>query len=613
MNEYRAPLEDMRFVLEELIGSGALASDNEADGSEPDFAIEVLEQAGNLATNVLSPLNAIGDRQGATWDDGSVTTSPGFRDAYAQFVAGGWNAVACPPEYGGTTLPRVVCVLMEEIWRGANMALGGCPALTRGAVEAIYLTASDDIKQRYLPPLIQGIWTGTMNLTEPHAGSDLSTIRTRAVPQPDGTYRITGQKIFISWGEHDLSENIIHLVLARTPGSPPGVKGISLFLVPKYLVESDGSLGARNDVYCVGLEHKAGLAASPTCAMVYGAQHGEMDGDSDAVPGAIGYLVGEENKGLASMFIMMNQARLSVALEGIALGERSYQQALRYAHERIQGVEAAQRGQGAQAPRVPIIRHPDVKRMLLYMRSHVEAARALICVVAASMDEARQLASDSPEAAQARAFVDLMTPVVKGWSTECAVDVSSIGVLIHGGMGYIEETGVAQYWRESRIMTIYEGTTGIQANDLVGRKIARDGGEAVAQVVRLMRSTQAELHAAGDERLRHMAEQLGEAVNALEDAISVILEVYPEDPQRVLAVSVPFLMLFGTVAGGWQMARAAIAAKRRIDSAPSDPRRPFYEAKLLTAEFYSTHVLVGAPGRSRTVRDGARCVVESWV
>src|SRR5580700_7711846 len=501
MNDYQAPLADMKFVLRELVDHELLAQLPGFGDVTPDVAGAVLQEAAKFAGGVLSPLNRSGDLEGARWEDGRVLTAAGWKQAYSRFTADGWNALSCPAEFGGQNLPRVLSALVEEMWNGANVAFALCPMLTRGAIDAIELRGSQTQKDRYLPKMIAGEWTGSMNLTEPQAGSDLSAVRTRAVPTGDGRYLITGQKIFITYGEHDLTGNIIHMVLGRIAGAPDGVRGISLFLVPKFLVNADGSLGARNDVHCVSIEDKLGIHASPTCVLAFG-QNG----------GAVAELVGEENRGLEYMFIMMNAARYSVGLEGVGISERAYQTALAYAHERIQGTEAGIRG-GA---RVPIVRHPDVRRMLMIMKSHTEAMRALAGVVAVPLDAAR-LHPRAAERERHQAFADLMIPVVKGWCTENSVDIASLGIQVHGGVGFVEETGAAQYLRDARITPIYEGTTGIQANDLIGRKLARDGGRAAQVVIAQMRTVAGELQSAPD--LAHPAAALSTAVDVLEQAI----------------------------------------------------------------------------------------------
>src|SRR5215468_2970843 len=468
MSLYHAPLREMRFVLTELAGLEQVAKLPGFEEATPDLVMAILEEAGKFATEVLDPLNASGDREGAErLDDGTVRTPSGFKDAYKQYCANGWNGLTKDPDFGGQGLPQLVSTAVEEMWHAANMAFDLCPLLTQGAIEAIELCGTPEQKERYLPKMVSGEWTGTMNLTEAQAGSDLAAVRTRAVPQPDGSFKLFGQKIFITYGEHDYTDNIIHLVLARTPTAPEGVKGISLFIVPKFMVNADGSLGARNDVHCVSIEHKLGIHASPTAVLAYGDRGG-----------ATGYLVGEENRGLEYMFIMMNQARFSVGLEGVGLAERAYQRAAAYAKERVQGRAV---GEG-HAPGATILQHPDVRRMLLSMKAATEAMRALAYVTAAALDNARAH-PDEEARKRHQAFVDLMIPIVKGWCTETAQEIAYTGVQVHGGMGFIEETGAAQHYRDARITTIYEGTTGIQANDLVGRKTARDAGAAAFAVI----------------------------------------------------------------------------------------------------------------------------------
>ena len=588
MQEYRAPLSDMRFVLRELADRDLLAQLPGYGHATLDVMEAVLEEAGKFAAGVLSPLNRRGDLQGARWHEGRVATAGGWKQAYEQFIAAGWNGLSCPEELGGQNLPRAVSALVEEMWNGANMAFALCPMLTRGAIDAIEVCGSADQIRTYLPKMVAGQWSGTMNLTEPQAGSDLAAVRTRAVPTGDGRYRLEGQKIFITYGEHDLTENIVHPVLARIAGAPEGVKGISLFLVPKFLVNADGSAGARNDVHCVSIEHKLGIRASPTCVLAFG-QNG----------GAVGELVGEGNRGLEYMFIMMNAARYSVGVEGVGLAERAYQTALAYAQGRIQGTEAGVRG-GA---RVPIVRHPDVRRMLLLMKSQVEAMRALACVVAVSLDAAR-LHPDEQERRRHQSFVDLMIPVVKGWCTENAVDICSLGIQVHGGVGFIEEAGAAQYLRDARITPIYEGTTGIQANDLIGRKLARDGGRAAQTVIAQMRTLVRDLD--GAPGLRSLAEALSAAVDALERSIRHVVENYGQDVRSVSVGAVPLLKLFGIVAGGWQLMRLALISSGRLESGGADgPDSGFHRAKIATARFYGDHVLPQTSGLAQCVIHGS--------
>jgi 3-(methylthio)propanoyl-CoA dehydrogenase len=569
---YQAPLKDMRFVLNELAGLSEVAKLPGYEDATPDTVDAILEQASKFSSEVLDPINYSGDREGSVWKDGAVTTPKGFKQAYQQYVAAGWGALPFDAEHGGQGLPKLVATAVEEMLTSSNMSFSLCPLLTQGAIHALELCGSDELKHTYLAKMIEGSWTGTMNLTEPQAGSDLALVRTRAVPHGDH-YRISGQKIFITYGEHDLSENIVHLVLARTPQAPEGVKGISLFLVPKFIPGKDGTPGKRNSARCASIEHKLGIHASPTAVMVF--------------EDAVGYLVGEENKGLSYMFIMMNAARFSVGLEGVAISERAFQRALAYAKERLQGKDLVE---GAKT--VPIIRHPDVRRMLMLMKSQTEAMRALAYVVAAAMDFARKTAEPKHQA-----FVDLMIPVVKGWCTETGIAVASLGVQVHGGMGFVEETGAAQYLRDARITTIYEGTTGIQAMDLVGRKIAREGGATAKAWLGELKKLDAQL--AGHPQLR---KALADGVKAVEECVDFI--VGAKDPRAPFAGAVPFLMLMGIVAGGWQMARAALAAERRKSGDPA-----FLEAKIATARFYADHVLAQAPGLRNTVVNGAADVM----
>lgn len=582
---YQAPLADMHFLLGpmECLRSGSVAAD---------VADAVLDEAARFASGVLAPLNAPGDREGSTFSNGEVKTPQGFREAYAKFVEAGWNSVSCPISEGGQSLPRALSGLVEETFNSANMSFGGCAALTRGAIEALVRNGSEALRKLYLPRLVTGEWTGTMNLTEPQAGSDLSAIRTKAEPQSDGTWRISGQKIFITWGEHDMSANIVHLVLARIPGAPDGVKGISMFLVPKFIPDENGQPGQRNEARCVSIEHKLGLRASPTTTMAY--------------EGAIGWLVGEENRGLEYMFVMMNEARIAVGIEGVAMAERALQRAVQFARERIQGEEAGQRSGG----KVPIVRHPDVRRMLAWMRCHTEAARALACTAGAAMDVVADTAANVQVRKEAQALVDLLTPIVKGWSTEVAVDVASIGIQVHGGMGFVEETGAAQYLRDARILPIYEGTTGIQANDLVGRKIARDGGRTIAALMAKMRATCEALENAREtlDSFPVISTSLRSAIDALEDSVAFIVRTYPDEPTRVLAGAVPFLRLFGVVAGGWQLARAALVAQHLLSRGEGDPR--FLKRKISTARFFADHVLPQSSGLAWTLQHGAGAVLE---
>ena len=596
MHDYQAPLADMKFVLRELVDFGLLAQLPGFEEFTLDVADAVLDEGAKFASLVLSPLNHSGDSEGVRWADGEVLTAAGWRQAYAQFVADGWSGLSCPSEFGGQNLPRALSALVEEMWNGANVAFALCPMLTRGAIDSIELRGSVFQKSNYLSKMISGEWTGTMVLTEPQAGSDLSAIRTRAVPDRDGRYLVTGQKIFITYGEHDLTGNIVHMVLARIAGAPDGVRGISLFLVPKFLVNADGSLGARNDVRCLSIEEKLGIHASPTCVLAFGQNDG-----------AVAELVGEANRGLEYMFIMMNTARFSVGLEGIGISERAYQTAHAYARERVQGTEAGVHG----GPRVTIICHPDVRRMLLLMKSQTEAMRALASVVAVSLDAAR-LHPRLEERQRHQAVADLMIPVVKGWCTENAVDIASLGIQVHGGVGFVEETGAAQYLRDARITPIYEGTTGIQANDLIGRKLARDGGRAAQAVIADMRGVAAELAAAPN--LSGPAVGFSAAIDSLELAIHYVVQNYATDIRGVSVGAVPMLKLFGIVAGGWQLLRSAQIAEQRLAALDDGGATAgFHEAKIMTARFYTDHVLSQAPGLAHTIVHGASAALAEGV
>ena len=572
MADYTAPLADIRFVLNNLVDLGALARLEGFDHAEPDLVDAVLEEAGKFAAEVLGPINRAGDQEGARLENGVVRTAPGFAAAYKQFVAGGWNGVSCAAEWGGGGLPHVVAMAVQEMMTSANMAFCLCPLLTQGATELIAAYGTAEQKRLYLGKLVSGEWTGTMNLTEPQAGSDVGALRTKAVKQPDGSYRITGTKIFITFGEHDMAENLIHLVLARLPDAPPGTRGITCFIVPKYLVNADGSLGARNELRCVSIEHKLGIHGSPTCVMSYGDQDG-----------AIGYLVGEENKGMRCMFTMMNSARLSVGLQGLAIAERAYQQALAFAKERKQG-----RSIGADAvDNAPIIRHADVRRMLMLMKSQIEAMRALIYLNAEAIDLSHRHPDPAVREAK-QGLVELLTPISKGWSTDLGVELTSIGVQIHGGMGFIEETGAAQHMRDARIAPIYEGTNGIQALDLVMRKLPNQGGRPVVQLLGEMRHTEAELSASGAADLTIVAGALGEAVNALQKATDWLVTALAKDQPGAAAGASAYLRLFGTAVGGYLLGRQALTAHGRVAAGDGDD---FCRAKLVTARFYAEQVL----------------------
>ena len=596
MPEYSAPLRDIRFVLEHLVDLEAVAALPGFDHVDTDGVFSVLEENGRFLEDLVAPLNRIGDVQGSVRnEDGSVTTPDGFKEAYKAYVDAGWNGVAFPSEYGGGGFPWLVGIAMQEMLTSANMAFSMCPLLNQGAVDMLLHHASEELRETYLPKMVTGEWTGTMNLTEPQAGSDVGALSTKAVPQDDGTYRITGTKIFISFGEHDMSENIIHLVLARTPSAPPGTKGISCFIVPKLLVDDDGSLGERNDVTCVSIEHKMGIKASPTCVLSYG----------DGGEGAIGYLIGEENAGMRYMFTMMNNARLSVGLEGLALAERAFQMAVAYANERRQG-----RAPGAPAGEQSlIVDHPDVRRMLLTQRASIEALRGVIYANAAAIDRAARHPDEATRSASAE-LADFLTPVSKGWGTDLGVELTSLALQVFGGMGYIEETGVAQHVRDARIAPIYEGTNGIQAMDLVGRKLPMRAGAAVADHLGSVDSTIAELSAAGEE-LTSIRDSLADALAALRTATDWLLANGSNEPLDALAGATPYLRLFSVVTGGWVMAQQALKATALLEGA-SSADRAFYEGKVVTARFYCEQLLPQAvglvPAVTATNRDLAAAV-----
>ncbi|MFZ0031035.1 MAG: acyl-CoA dehydrogenase [Candidatus Cybelea sp.] len=586
MSAYRAPLRDMQFALRELAGVHEVAK---LPGCEEtlDVLDSVLEEAAGFAAGVLDPLNRSGDKEGCTWSEGEVATPRGFKEAYKKFADAGWIGLPVPDEYGGQGLPQIMLGPTLEMWNAANIGFANGPLLNQGAIEAIELVGSDEQKHRFIPNLVSGKWTGTMCLTEPQAGSDLAQVRTRAVPEGDH-HRISGTKIFITFGEHDMAENIIHLVLARLPDAPEGTKGISLFIVPKFLVNADGTLGERNDVVCASIEHKLGINANPTCTLNYG----------EKGSGAVGYLVGEPNRGLEYMFIMMNAARFSVGVQGIALADRAYQSALEYAKERVQGRDL---NPGSKVPEA-IIKHPDVRRMLMVQKATIEAMRALAYVTAASLDYVARH-PDEKVRKEHKAFVELMIPVVKGWCTESAVELCSTALQVFGGMGYIEETGIAQQYRDVRIITIYEGTTGIQALDLIGRKLLRDMGAAATSVGKKMETVAKECAAQSDPTVKRIGEGLGKALATLNETSQWIGMNAMGDLNKAFACSVPYLRLWGTVAGGWQMARAAQIAAAKIAANDSDAE--FYRGKLATAGFYASHVLSQAEWFKRQIMDGS--------
>ncbi|MBS0581251.1 MAG: acyl-CoA dehydrogenase [Proteobacteria bacterium] len=586
---YRAPLRELRFVLEELLGSSRLAAAPQLADYSDELARSVLEEAGRFAETVLEPLNRSGDTEGAHWTAEGVKTAAGFREAYRQFAAGGWPALGAPADFGGQPMPLVVVTAVGEIWGSANLAFKLGPMLTHGAVHALELSGSPEQKDLYLAKMVSGEWTGTMVLTEPQAGSDLGLVRTRAVP--DGAaYRLFGQKIFITWGDHDLTANTIHMVLGRIEGAPAGVKGISLFIVPKWLVNADGSLGARNDVRCLSIEHKLGIHASPTCVLAFG----EKDG-------AVAYRVGEAGRGLEYMFIMMNSARLSVGSEGYAVGERAFQRAAEWARTRVQGKPPVPQPEGP----APIIQHPDVKRMLLMMKSQTEASRALALYTAFQLDLA-QADNDAAARRAALARGELLIPIVKGWCTEIGNEVAGMGVQVHGGMGFIEETGAAQYVRDVRITTIYEGTTGIQSLDLIGRKLGRDRGAAMSALLQDMTRDLEALAVTGPTVQSTRTAALA-AVGQLAAATQALLQTLATRPDVGMAVAVPYLRLCGYVVGGWLLAKsAAIAAGKR-----SGAEREFYAAKVRTAAFYAAQVLPTAAALAQVVSGGGTSVTET--
>ena len=586
MPNYTAPLADLRFALKHLARIDEISTWPGFEEASPDLVDAILTEAGKFASNVLAPLNRAGDTEGSVVEDGVVTTPAGWKEAYMQFSQAGWIGLMLDPEYGGQGLPRALGTAVQEMWDGANMSFGLCPMLSQTAAEAINLKGSAAQKALYLPRLISGEWSGTMNLTEPQAGSDLAAVRTSAEPTDQGYYLISGQKIFITYGEHDLTSNIIHLVLARTPDAPAGIKGISLFIVPKFIPSEDGEPGERNDVYCVSLEHKLGIHASPTAVLSYGDNGG-----------AVGYLVGEENRGLEYMFIMMNRARHAVGIESYGIAERASQRALTFARERVQGRAVGDTGD----ERLPIIRHPDVQRMLLSMQSRIQAMRALSLYTAAAADRASHH-PDAAEQARGQRIVDVLTPVVKGWGSEVGNDITGVALQVHGGMGYIEETGAAQHYRDARITTIYEGTTGIQAADLVGRKMLRDGGQMVGEVIETMRVETAAAASSTASDVQAVATAVGGLIEKLAEATAWLLAAAGRDPRIPLAGSFNYLMLWGITAGGWQMAQAATAARRCLDADEGDSA--FYRAKLTSCSHYANQVLPHGEAYASAIIDG---------
>nr|WP_312375608.1 acyl-CoA dehydrogenase [Delftia acidovorans] len=587
---YSAPLKDMLFAMEHLAQIDQVAQLPGFEEAGLETAQAVLEECAKLCEGVVAPLNLPGDVAPSSLKDGVVTTTAGFKQAFRQYAEGGWQGLQHPQDFGGQGLPKTIGAACVEMLNSANLSFALCPLLTDGAIEALLTAGSDELKATYLEKLVTGEWTGTMNLTEPQAGSDLALVRTKADPQPDGSYKVFGTKIFITYGEHDMAENIVHLVLARVAGAPEGVKGISLFVVPKFLVNKDGSLGARNDVHCVSIEHKMGIKASPTAVLQYGDNGG-----------AVGYLVGEENRGLEYMFIMMNAARYAVGVQGIAVAERSYQHAVAYARERVQSRPV----DGSVKASATIIHHPDVRRMLMTMRAYTEGCRAMAATAAAAYDASHHHADAQVREANA-AFYEFMVPLVKGYSTEMSLEVTSLGVQVHGGMGFIEETGAAQYYRDAKILTIYEGTTAIQANDLVGRKTARDGGQTALAIAGQIQKTEAELATSGTPEALAVARQLAAARQAFVEAVHFVSGQARAEPNAVYAGSVPYLMLAGNLVAGWQMGRALLAAEQLLHKGQDEA---FMRAKIATARFYAEHILVKAAGLRDAIVHGGDSVM----
>ena len=586
---YVAPLKDMLFNIKYLAGIDQIAQLPGFEDAGFDTAQAVLEEAAKFNESVVSPLNWEGDKNPSSWHDGKVTATPGFKEAFAQFVQGGWQGLQHPVDFGGQGLPKTIGASCGEMQNSASISFALCPLLTDGAIEALLTAGSDELKAIYLENLVSGKWTGTMNLTEPQAGSDLAAVRTRAEPQADGSYKVMGTKIFITWGEHDMAENIIHLVLARVSGAPEGVKGISLFVVPKFKVNPDGSLGAHNDVHCVSIEHKMGIKASPTAVLQFG-DHG----------GSVGYLVGQENRGLEYMFIMMNAARFGVGVQGIAIAERAYQTAVTFAKERVQSRPV----DGSIMASAPIIHHPDVKRMLMTMRAYTEGCRAMATVAASAFDAAHHH-PDAQTRKDNQTFYEFMVPLIKGYSTEMSLEVTSLGVQVHGGMGYIEETGCAQYYRDAKILTIYEGTTAIQANDLVGRKTSRDGGQSAKALAKQIEATEGLLISSGNADAVVVARRLNAARGAFLDVVNFVAGNSKASPNAVYSGSVPYLMLAGNLMAGWQLARALLVAMEQIAQGVDVP---FMQAKITTARFYADHLLTKAPGIRDAIVEGAESV-----
>ena len=586
---YKAPLNDMLFNIQHIANIEQVAQIPGFEEAGFETAQAVLEECAKFNEGVLSPLNWQGDINPSSFKNGVVTTTPGFKEAFRQYVQGGWQGLQHPVNYGGQGLPKTIGAACGEMLNSANMSFALCPLLSDGAIEALLTAGSDELKAVYLEKLVSGQWTGTMNLTEPQAGSDLAAVRSRAELQADGTYKVFGTKIYITYGEHDMAENIVHLVLARASGAPEGVKGISLFVVPKFMVGEGGALGARNDVHCVSIEHKLGIKASPTAVLQYGDNGG-----------AVVYLVGEENRGLEYMFIMMNSARYAVGMQGIAIAERAYQKAVSFAKDRVQSRPV----DGSIKASAAIINHPDVKRMLMTMRAYTEGCRAMASSAAAAYDASHHH-PDADARKQNLAFYEFMVPLIKGYSTEMSLEVTSLGIQVHGGMGFIEETGAAQYYRDAKILTIYEGTTAIQANDLVGRKTMRDGGQTAKAIAAQMEVTEGELIKQGSADALAVAKRLKAAREAFLEVVDFVAANTKPNPNAVFAGSVPYLMLAGNVVAGWQMARSLLVAQ---EQAAKGVDVDFMKAKITTARFYADHLLTKVPGMRDSIVEGAECV-----
>ena len=589
MTPYSAPLEDMRFVLNHVVGLNEITKLPGFEGIDTNLTNQILEEAGKFSSNILAPLNHLGDTKGAQIENGVVRPVEGFGNAYKQWAQAGWNSSPFDADHGGQGLPWTLTTALWEMWDSANMAFSLCPLLTQAAIDALERHASNEQKEIYLEKLVSGEWTGTMNLTEPQSGTDLGTIRTSSIKEDDH-YRIKGQKIYITWGDHDMTENIIHLVLARSPDGPPGSRGLSLFIVPKFLINADGSLGQRNDVRPVSIEHKIGIHASPTCVMSYG----ENDG-------AIGYLIGEENRGIEYMFVMMNNARLAVGLQGLAIAERAYQQAVNFAKERVQGKPI----QGS-LDNSTIIEHPDVRRMLLGMKSQIEAMRGLCYEVAADLDRANKI-EDKDEREKAQAMLELMIPVVKAWCTDTGLAITSTNIQVHGGMGFMEETGAGQHYRDARITTIYEGTNGVQAMDLLGRKVVRNGGETVHTFIKKVQETIDQLDTNDPSQLS-ISIHLKNSLDALHSAVAWMIKTFPKQPGQAAAGATSFLEMMGLISGGWMLARCVIEADMQLKNKQGDKK--FLNSKITTAQYFSQAFLSRAPSLLYPIRDCGDCVIE---